>query len=147
MSNKEQWSYYADALPEYAHKLVRVGGAKAQRYTARGGWIDADGVRDEVKWTGDWDPIWGDDVDTVIGNIDNPKSRKGFDEQSHCWRLRALFGAYLDAIEAGLTTADQIPQQSGLNDEVIAALKVVEPPIVCCAAPMEISDIENAFDR
>jgi hypothetical protein len=22
-----------------------------------------------------------------------------------------------------------------------------EPPIVCCAAPMDISDIENAFDR
>jgi hypothetical protein len=23
----------------------------------------------------------------------------------------------------------------------------LEPPIVCCAAPMEISDIENAFNR
>ena len=34
-------------------------------------------------------------------------------------------GACLDAIEAGEITADQIPPESGLNDQVIAALKVV----------------------
>ena len=75
MSNEERWLYYADALPEYATKLVRidVGDSKAERYTARNGWVDADGVQSEVKWTGDWDPIWDDDVDTVIANIDNPK--------------------------------------------------------------------------
>ncbi len=74
----ERWSYYADALPEYAHKLVRidVGDSKAQRYTARHGWVDANGIQSEVKWTGDWDPIWGGDVDTVIANIDNPKPRE-----------------------------------------------------------------------
>jgi hypothetical protein len=37
-----------------------------------------------------------------------------------------LFGAYLDAIEAGLVSADQIPLESGLNAEVISAFKVVE---------------------
>ena len=53
----ERWSYYADALPEYAHKLVRidVGDGMAQRYTARHGWVDANGIQSEVKWTGDWD--------------------------------------------------------------------------------------------
>lgn len=73
MSNEERWLYYADALPEYANKLVRIGDGKAERYTARNGWVDADGVESEVKWTGDWDPIWADDVDTVITNIDTPK--------------------------------------------------------------------------
>jgi len=126
MSNPEQWCHYADALPEYATKLVRIGDGVAERYTAHDGWVEANGVEGEVRWTGDWDPIWDDDVDSVIGNIGNPKPRKGFDEQSHCWRLRVLFGAYLDAIEAGLVTADQIPLESGLNAEVIAALKAVE---------------------
>ena len=32
----------------------------------------------------------------------------------------------LDAIEAGVITADQVPAESGLNAEVVAALKVVE---------------------
>lgn len=35
MSNKKRWFYYADALPEYASKLVRVGGGKAERYSPR----------------------------------------------------------------------------------------------------------------
>jgi hypothetical protein len=48
MSN-ERWSYYADALPEYAHKLVRIGDGKAERYIAGNGWVDADGVQSEVK--------------------------------------------------------------------------------------------------
>ena len=39
------------------------------------------------------------------------------------WELRKWFGACLDAIEAGVITADQIPPESGLNDEVVAALK------------------------
>ena len=39
MSNEEHWFYYADALPEYAHKLVRIGDGQAQRYTARNGWV------------------------------------------------------------------------------------------------------------
>ena len=124
----EQWSYYADALPEYAHKLVRinVGDGKAQRYTARHGWVDADGIQSEVKWTGDWDIIWADDVDTAIANIDNPKPRERFDYWSPSWQLRVWFGVCLDAIQAGVITADQIPPESGLNAEVIAALKVVE---------------------
>ena len=109
MSTEAQWFYYADALPEYAHKLVRIGDGKAERYTVSDGWVDADGVESEVKWTGDWDPIWDEDVDTVIENIGNPKPRKGFDSQSLSWQLRVWFGAYLDAIEAGLVTADQIP--------------------------------------
>ncbi len=41
-------------------------------------------------------------------------------------QLSLWFVAYLDAIEAGVITADQIPPESGLNAEVIAALKVVE---------------------
>jgi hypothetical protein len=57
MRNEEHWFYYADALPEYAHKLVRIGDCKAERSTASDGWIDADGVQSEVTWTGDWDPI------------------------------------------------------------------------------------------
>lgn len=126
MNNEAKWFYYADALPKYAHTLVRIGGAKAQRYTVRDGWIDADGVEDEVKWTGDWDPIWDDDVDTVIENIDNPKPREQFDYWSPAWQLRVWFGACLDAIEAGVVTAEQIPPESGLNAEVIAALKAVE---------------------
>ncbi len=73
MSNREPWFYYADALPEYARKLVRIGDGKAERYTTRNGWVDAGGIESEVKWTGDWDLIWDDDVDTVIANIDNPK--------------------------------------------------------------------------
>jgi hypothetical protein len=36
------------------------------------------------------------------------------------------FGACLDSIEAGTFSADQIPPESGLNDEVVAALKAVE---------------------
>ena len=78
MCDEEQWLYYADALPEYAHKLVRieVGDRKAERYTAHNGWVGADGVQSEVKWTGDWDFIWANDVDTVIANIDNPKPVK-----------------------------------------------------------------------
>jgi hypothetical protein len=66
MGNEERWLYYADALPEYATKLVAidVGDGKAERYTAQNGWADADGVQSEVKWTGDWDPIRDDDIDT-----------------------------------------------------------------------------------
>lgn len=79
MSNEEQWFYYADALAEYAHKLVRIGGGKAERYIARSGWIDAEGVQGEVKWTGDWDPVSDVEVSTVIANIDNPKPREPFD--------------------------------------------------------------------
>jgi hypothetical protein len=126
MSTEQQWFYYADALPEYAHKLVRIGGGKAERYTALNGWIDAEGVQSEVKWTGDWDPIWADDVDTVTANIDNPKPPKQFDYWSPTWQLRVWFGACLDAIEAGVITADQIPPESRLSDEVVAALKVVK---------------------
>lgn len=122
----ERWSYYADALPEYAHKLVRIGDGQAERYTARNGWIDANGVQSEVKWTGDWDPIADDEVDTVIANIENPKPRKRFDYWSPSWQLRVWFGVCLDAIDAGVITADQIPPESGLNAEVIAALKVVK---------------------
>jgi len=126
VSNEQRWLYYADALPEYASKLVRIGDGKAQRYAAHNGWVDADGVQSEVKWTGDWDPVWADDVDTVIANIDNPKPRKRFDYWNPSWQLRVWFGVSLDAIEAGVITADQIPPESGLNDQVVAALKVVE---------------------
>jgi hypothetical protein len=125
MSNETRWSYYADALPKFAHKLVRIGGGRAECYTAGDRWIDADGVQDEVKWTGDWDPVWDDDVDTVIANIENPKSIERFDYWAPAWQLRVWFGVCLDAIEAGVITADQIPPESGLNDEVIAALKFV----------------------
>src|SRR5690242_17148073 len=41
-------------------------------------------------------------------------------------QLRLWFVACLDAIEAGVITADQIPPESGLNTEVVAALKAVE---------------------
>ncbi len=124
----ERWIYYADALPEYATKLVRiqVGDAKAERYTAQNGWVDANGVQSEVKWTGDWDFILADDVDTAIANIDNPKPLERFDYWSPSWQLRLWFVACLDAIEAGVITADQIPLESGLNTEVVAALKAVE---------------------
>ena len=122
----ERWSYYADALPEYARKLVRIGDGTAERYTARNGWIDADGVQSEVKWTGDWDPIWADDVDTVIANIDNPKPVKPWSYWNPSLQLSLWFVACLDAIEAGVITADQIPPESGLNSEVVAALKAVE---------------------
>ena len=125
MSNEERWLYYADALPEYAHKLVRIGGGKEQRYTVRDGWIDADGIEAEIKWTGDWDPISDEDVDTVIANIDYPKPQKPFEYWHPLWELRKWFGACLDAIEAGVITADQIPPESGLSDEVVAALKAV----------------------
>jgi hypothetical protein len=125
MSNEEHFWYYADALPEYASKLVRIRDGKAERYT-RDGWIDADGVQSEIKWTGDWDPISADDVDTVIANIENPKPRKpeSFWEPSH--RLDRSFLACLDAIQAGVITAERIPPEAGLNDQVIAALKAVE---------------------
>jgi hypothetical protein len=126
MSNEERWHYYADALPEYAHRLVRIGDGTAQRYTARSGWVDADGVQGEVRWSGDWDPIWGDDVDTVIANIDNPKPRKPFDYWNPSLLLSLRFVAVLDVIEAGTMTADQIPPESGFNAEVVAALKAVE---------------------
>jgi hypothetical protein len=126
MSNGERWFYYADALPEYASKLVRIGDGKAERYTARNGWVDADGVQSEVKWTGDWDPIWADDVDTVIANIDNPKPRKPWSFWEPSWQLIRSFHHCLDAIEAGVITAEGIPPESGLNDQVIAALKAVE---------------------
>ncbi|OBH31693.1 hypothetical protein A9X03_07135 [Mycobacterium sp. E1715] len=127
MTNEQRWFYYADALPEYATKLVRIdAGGRAERYTARDGWADANGIQSEVKWTGDWDPIADDDVDTVIVNIENPKPRKPFDYWKPLWELRFRFHACLDEIEAGMITADQISSDSGLNDEVIAALKIVE---------------------
>jgi hypothetical protein len=128
MSNEERWLYYADALPEYATKLVRIGAAdgKAERYTARNGWVDAEGVQSEVKWTGDWDPIWRDDLDTVIANINNPKPVEPRSYWQPSLQLRLWFVACLDAIEAGVITADQIPPESGLNDEVVAALKAVQ---------------------
>jgi hypothetical protein len=125
MSNEKPFWYYADALPEYASKLVRIRDGKAERYTARSGWIDADGVQSEVTWTGDWDPIWADDVDVVIANIDNPKPVKPWSYWEPMWQLRLRFVACLDAIEAGVITADQIPPESGLNADVIAALKAV----------------------
>jgi hypothetical protein len=120
--------YYADALPKYATKLVRIGAGneKAERYTARHGWVDAKNVESKVKWTGDWDPIWDDDVDTVIANIDNPKRREPWSYWQPSLQLRLWFVACLDAIEAGVITADQIPPESGLNDEVVAALKAVQ---------------------
>jgi hypothetical protein len=40
---------------------------------------------------------------------DNPKPRKRFDYWSPLWQLRVRFGDYLDSIEAGTLTADQIP--------------------------------------
>jgi len=128
MSTEERWLYYADALPEYATKLVRidVGDGMAERYTARNGWVDADGVQSEVKWTGDWDPISADDIDTVIANIDNPKPLKPFDYWNPSLQLSLRFVACLDAIEAGAVTADQISPESGLNTEVVAALKAVQ---------------------
>ena len=128
MTNEERWLYYGDALPEYATKLVRidVGDTKAERYTAHNGWVDANGIQSEVKWTGDWDPIWDDDVDTVIANIDNPKPVKPWSYWQPSLQLRLWFVACLDAIEAGVITADQIPPESGLNTEVVAALKAVE---------------------
>lgn len=126
MSNEERWFYYADALPDYAHKLVRIGGGEEQRYTARDRWSDAEGIEGEIKWTGDWDPISDEGVSAVIANIDNPKPRKPFEYWNSLWELRKWFGACLDAIEAGVITADQVPPESGLNDEVVAALKVVE---------------------
>ncbi|OMB93583.1 hypothetical protein [Mycobacterium colombiense] len=126
MSIEERWFYYADALPEYAQKLVRISDGKAERYTARQGWVDANGVQSEVKWTGDWDPVLADDADTIIANIDNPRPRKRFDYWNPSWQLRVWFGVSLDAIEAGVITADQIAPESGLNDQVVAALKVVD---------------------
>lgn len=126
MSNEEQqWRYYADAFPEYAGKLVRIGDEKAERYTRRNGWIDADGVQSEVTWTGDWDPISPDDVDTAIASIDNPKPVQPFDIWQPFWQLRFWLLACLDAIEAGVITADEIPPESGLNADVTAALKAV----------------------
>lgn len=77
-------------------------------------------------WTGDWDPIWDHDVDTVIANIDNPKPAKTWSYWQPSLQLRLWFVACLDAIEAGVITADQIPPESGLNAEVVAALKAVE---------------------
>jgi hypothetical protein len=65
------------------------------------------------------------EVSTVVANIDNPKLREPFDYWNSLWELRKWFGACLDAIEAGVITADQIPPESGLNDEVVAALKAV----------------------
>jgi hypothetical protein len=126
MSNEERWIYYADALPEYAHKLVRIGDGKAERYTVRDGWIDGDGVRSEVTWTGDWDPVSADGVDTVIANIDNPKPVEPWSYWNPSLQLSLWFVACLDAIEAGVITADQIPPESGLNAGVVAALKAVE---------------------
>ena len=41
-------------------------------------------------------------------------------------QLTLWFVACLDAIEAGLITPDEIPPESGLNGDVIAALKAVE---------------------
>jgi hypothetical protein len=38
-------------------------------------------------------------------------------------QLRLWFVACLDAIEAGALTAEEIPAESGLNHEVVAALK------------------------
>lgn len=145
MCDEAQWLYYADALPEYASKLVRieVGDRKAERYTAHNGWVDADGVQSEVKWTGDWDFIWADDVDTVIANIDNPKPVKPWSYWNPSLQLSLWFVAYLDAIEAGVITADQIPPESGLNTEVVAALKAVESgifPTNCTGAtPLSVS--------
>ena len=58
-------------------------------------------------------------------------------------QLSLWFVAYLDAIEAGVITADQIPPESGLNTEVVAALKAVESgifPTNCTGAtPLSVS--------
>jgi hypothetical protein len=105
---------------------IGAGDGKAERYTAHCGWVDADGVQSEVKWTGDWEPIWADDVDTVTANIDNPKPVKPWSYWNPSLQLSLWFVACLDAIEAGVITADQIPPESGLNTEVVAALKAVE---------------------
>jgi hypothetical protein len=117
--------YYADAHPEYAHKLVRIRDGKAERYARDGRWIDGGDVAQEIKWTGDWDPVSADDVDTAIANIDHPKPRKPWSLWEPSWQLTRSFHHCLDAIEAGLITAEGIPPESGLNSEVIAALKAV----------------------
>jgi hypothetical protein len=49
--------------------------------------------------------------------------RKRFDYWDPSWQRTLWFGACLDAIEAGVITADQIPPESGLNAGVVAALK------------------------
>ena|SRR5271167_474422 len=125
MSKETPFWYYADALPEFASKLVRIRDGKAERYT-RDGWIDGGDVQHEIRWTGDWDPVSADDVDTIIENIDNPKPRKPFDFWDPWWQMTLWFLACMDAIQAGVITAAEVPPESGLNAEVIAALKVVE---------------------
>src|ERR1700677_1187730 len=67
-----------------------------------------------------------DDVDTVIANIDNPKPIEPWSYWNPSLQLSLWFVACLDAIEAGVITADQIPPESGLNTEVVAALTAVE---------------------
>jgi len=76
--------YYADALPQYATKLLRLDApvtgdivadweawktAKAEMWQPHTGWRPYSGAQAEIVATGDWDPISPDEVVEVQANM------------------------------------------------------------------------------
>lgn len=76
--------YYANALPQYATKLLRIDApvtgdmvadfeawtrAKAETWSVRHGWTPYVGAQAEILGTGDWDAIGSDDVVDVQANM------------------------------------------------------------------------------
>jgi hypothetical protein len=76
--------YYADALPQYATKLLRLDapvtgdrvadweawkGAKAEMWQPDAGWRPYSGAQAEILGTGDWDGIDPDEVVVVQANM------------------------------------------------------------------------------
>jgi hypothetical protein len=76
--------YYADALPQYATKLLRLDApvtgdivadweawktAKAEMWQPHTGWRPYSGAQAEILATGDWDPISPDEVVEVQANM------------------------------------------------------------------------------
>jgi len=129
--------YYSNGGPGPATDLLRVDApsdhdfsvwraAKSARWTVRGGWEQFDNAQLDISFTGDYSMVDADEVPGIQAQMRDPQPVEPFDYWNPAALLSLRFVAVLSAIEAGTMTADQIPPESGFNDEVIAALKAVE---------------------
>jgi hypothetical protein len=138
--------YYADIDigSDECHGLVRVHCAEdadhqtfmrasAERWSVRSGWFNCrnfqlDLVHGGGDITRDYGSIPAERVEAAMWSMRawHAKPVEPWDYWKPSLQLALWFVTCLDAIEAGVITAEEIPPESGLNGDVVAALKAVE---------------------